>query len=38
MKNNLRDRRPIAEDVILVTYSNKPNGTLLLRAKYGREK
>ncbi|EFO26356.1 hypothetical protein LOAG_02126 [Loa loa] len=39
MRNNLRDNTPIMEDVILVTsFSNKPNGTLSLRVKYGRGK
>ncbi|KAK6105982.1 Copper type II ascorbate-dependent monooxygenase C-terminal domain family protein [Brugia pahangi] len=39
MGNNLRDKRPIMEDVILITYySDKPNGTLSLRNKYGSEK
>ncbi|CAG9535368.1 unnamed protein product [Cercopithifilaria johnstoni] len=38
MGNNLRDKTPISEDVILVTYSNDSNWTLSLRNKYGREK
>lgn len=38
VENNLQNKRPIAEDVILVTYSTGPNSTLSLRNKYGREK
>ncbi|VDK73269.1 unnamed protein product, partial [Onchocerca ochengi] len=38
MQNILRDKRPIAEDVILVTRSNGPNRTLLLLDKYGHGK
>ncbi|VBB33239.1 unnamed protein product [Acanthocheilonema viteae] len=38
VENNLQDKRPIAEDVILITHSNESNGTLSLRNKYGREK
>ncbi|VDN01888.1 unnamed protein product [Thelazia callipaeda] len=34
-ENVLRDKTPIMEDAILVTYSNKPNATFLLRHKYG---
>uniref|UniRef100_A0A0R3RRY3 Peptidylglycine monooxygenase n=1 Tax=Elaeophora elaphi TaxID=1147741 RepID=A0A0R3RRY3_9BILA len=38
LRNNFREKRPIMEDVILVTYSNEPNGTLSLRDKYGHAK
>uniref|UniRef100_A0A915Q3W7 Peptidylglycine monooxygenase n=1 Tax=Setaria digitata TaxID=48799 RepID=A0A915Q3W7_9BILA len=37
-QNNLRDQRPIAEDVILITYASEPNGTLSLLDKYGHKK
>ncbi|VDK75978.1 unnamed protein product [Litomosoides sigmodontis] len=38
VENNLRDKGPIAEDVILVTYANESNSMLSLRYKYGRDK